>query len=152
MRKSVTGDRVAGGIFVLLGIVSFIEGLRLRPLRARGMPGDDAFPTLLGLVMVGLGAYLAIKSSRQPRPVSWPDRQQAVSMLASGAILVGYWLLLPFLGFPVSTFMASAGLFYNFGHYRWHVCLLLSAVVTAAFHVLFVTWLTMPFPEGVFGI
>jgi putative tricarboxylic transport membrane protein len=151
MRKSITGDRIAGGIFIVLGIVSFIEGLRLRPLRARGMPGDDAFPTLLGLVMIGLGALLAIKTSRQGRPISWPDRQQAVSMVASGAILVGYWLLLSYLGFPVSTFMATAGLFYFFGHYRWYVCLLLSAIVTAAFHVLFVTWLTMPFQEGVFG-
>jgi len=152
MRKSVTGDRIAGAIFVLLGIVSFIEGLRLRPLRARGMPGDDAFPTLLGLVMVGLGAFLAVKASRQERPVSWPDRQQGVSMLASGAILVGYWLILPYLGFPISTFIATAGLFYTIGHYRWHVCLFLSAIVTATFHGLFVTWLTMPFPEGVFGI
>jgi len=110
MRKSITGDRVAGAIFVVLGIVSFIEGLRLRPLRARGMPGDDAFPTLLGLVMVGLGSFLAFKASRQDRAVSWPVRQQAVSMLASGAILVGYWLILSYLGFPISTFMAAAGL------------------------------------------
>ena len=152
MRKSITADRIAGGIFIVLGIVSFIEGLRLRPLRARGMPGDDAFPTLLGLVMVSLGSLLAFKASRQERSVSWPERQQAVSMLASGAILVGYWLILSYLGFPISTFMAAAGLFYYIGHYRWHMCLLLSAIVTAAFHALFVTWLTMPFPEGVFGI
>jgi putative tricarboxylic transport membrane protein len=152
MRKSITGDRVAGGIFIVLGIISFIEGLRLRPLRARGMPGDDAFPTLLGLVMIGLGSLLAFKASRQERLVSWPERQQAVSILASGAILAGYWLILPYLGFPISTFIATAGLFYYIGHYRWHVNLLLSAIVTAPFHALFVMWLGMPFPEGVFGI
>jgi len=153
VRKSLTADRIAGGIFVILGIFSFVEGLRLRPLRSRGMPGDDAFPTLLGLVMVGLGSYLALKmASRKARPVSWPKGQQAVSMFESAGTLIGYWLILPYLGFPISNFIATAGLFCCIGHYRWHICLLLSGIVTLAFQCLFVMWLQMPFPAGVFGI
>ena len=153
MRKGLAADRVAGAIFILLGIFALVEGWRLLPLRSRGMPGDDAFPLLLGLVMVVLGAILAfVLKPRQGSPVSWPRGQQAISMLESAGILVLYWIVLPYLGFAISTFMAASGLFYAIGGYRWYGCLLSSAVLTSAFYGIFIIWLKMAFPVGVVGI
>jgi putative tricarboxylic transport membrane protein len=153
MRKWLSGDRVAGVIFVILGGLALVEGWRLLPLRSRGMPGDDAFPLLLGAVMVVLGALLAfVLKPRKKGPVLWPKGKQAVVMLEGAGVLIVYWLVLPYLGFAISTFCAGTGLFYTIGNFRWYGCLLFSAILTSAFYGIFVVWLNMPFPIGVIGI
>jgi putative tricarboxylic transport membrane protein len=150
--KRSIADRVAGGIFIAMGIIALAEGWRLYPMRTRGIVGDEAFPLVLGIVMVGLGATLALFSTPAKKRVTWPKGKQAVVMAEGAVILVLYWLLLPYVGFPISTFFAAAGLFYTIGHFRWYGCLLSSAVLTSAFYAVFVFWLKMPFPIGVFGV
>ena len=153
MRKWLTADRAGGAVFVLLGILVLAEGWRLFPMRTRGIAGDEAFPLLLGVVMVVLGALLAFVLKPRPRSsASWPKGRQARSMLESAGVLVVYWFVLPYLGFAITTFMATAGLFSTIGNYRWYKCLLFSAILTSAFYAMFIAWLTMPFPVGVFGI
>ena len=150
--KRSIADRVGGGIFIIMGIIALAEGWRLYPMRTRGIVGDEAFPLLLGFVMVGLGAIMALFPKPAMKRVTWPKGKQAVVMAEGAAILVLYWLLLPYFGFPISTFFAATGLFYTIGHFRWYGCLLSSAVLTSAFHALFIVWLGMPFPIGVFGV
>jgi putative tricarboxylic transport membrane protein len=150
--KRSIADRVAGGIFVIMGIVALAEGWRLYPMRTRGIVGDEAFPLVLGFVMVGLGAILALFPGPAKKRVTWPKGKQAAVMAEGAAILVLYWLLLPYVGFPISTYFAAAGLFYTIGRFRWYGCLLSSAVLTSAFHGIFILWLKMPFPTGVFGV
>jgi putative tricarboxylic transport membrane protein len=152
MRKGLTADRAAGIVFMLLGMMALLEGWRLLSLRSRGMAGDDAFPLLLGLVMVVLGAALAFFVKPQKRSVSWPGRKQAWVMLEGALVLAAFWILLPFLGFAISSFFAAAGLFSTIGGFRWRGCLLASGILTAAFYAIFVAWLGMPFPVGLFGI
>jgi hypothetical protein len=95
------------------------------------------------------GICLAIKASRRDARSLAGSPTSKVSMLASGAILVGYWLIRHVWDFhqrfwphrfpaPLGLPMASA--------------YFLSTIVTTAFHVLFVTWLTMPFSEGVWHL
>jgi hypothetical protein len=101
---------------------------------------------------MGLGAILALFPKPTKKPPTWPERREAVLMAEGAAFLVLYWLLLPYLGFPVCTFMAASGLFATISHFRWYTCLLSSAVLTFAFYAMFAVWLGMPFPIGVFGI
>ena len=152
MYKGQIADRIAGAIFVIMGIICLVEGWRMWPMRTRGIVGDEAFPLVLGCVMVGLGVILALFPTPQKRSVFWPKGRQALVMAEGGAILIVYWLLLRYLGFPIGTFLASAGLFYTIGSFRWHQCLLFSLVLTLVFYGMFVFWLKMPFPIGVFGV
>ena len=150
MQKRLVADRVAGVIFVGLGVVSLSEGWRLY---AMGHEASGMRPSLFSwFVMVGLGGILALFPKPQEKPVSWPKGRQAVVMAEGAALLVLYYLILPYLGFPISTFLASAGLFATIGGFRWHGCLLFSAVLTSVFYAMFVFWLQMPFPLGVFGV
>jgi putative tricarboxylic transport membrane protein len=151
LKRSIA-DRVAGGIFIIMGIIALIEGWRLYPMRTRAIVGDEAFPLVIGFVMVGLGGILTISPMQAKKRVTWPKGKQAVVMAEGAAILILYWLLLPYLGFPVSTFFAAAGLFYTIGRFRWYGCLLSSTVLTSAFYAVFIFWLKMPFPIGVFGL
>ena len=152
MYKRQIADRIAGSIFVIMGIVCLVEGWRMFPMRTRGIVGDEAFPLVLGFIMVGLGGVLALFPKPQKRSVSRPKGKQALVMAEGGAILVLYWLLLRYLGFPTGTFLASAGLFCTMGSFRWHQCLLFSLILTLVFYGIFVFWLKMPFPVGVLGI
>lgn len=136
---------------MLLGVVSLAEAWRLRPLRMHEVVGDDTFPTLLGLGFLLLGGLLVFVIKPQEIKVSWPKGKAAVQMLEAAVVMVGYWLVLPYLGYAVSTLLACAGLFYSIGRYRWYVCLLGGGLVAVILHYIFVGWLHMPFPIGVFG-
>jgi putative tricarboxylic transport membrane protein len=149
--RALVADRVAGGLFMLLGVVSLAEAWRLRPLRMGEVVGDDTFPTLLGLGFLLLGALLVFVIKPQEMKVSWPKGKTAVQMLEAAVAMVVYWLVLPYLGYAISTLLAGAALFYSVGRYRWYMCLLGGGLVALTLHYIFVGWLRMPFPVGVFG-
>lgn len=144
-------DRVAGGMFVVLGLMSLLEGWRLYPLR-RGVVGDQTFPLVLGVVMVGLGASLALFPPPAKKRPTWPEKAEAILMAEGAGFLVLYWIVLPFLGFPVATFIAASGLFATISRFRWYTCLFSAVILTSFFYAMFIAWLGMPFPIGIFGI
>lgn len=152
MGKQNKADRIAGGIFVVMGIVAFVEGLRLSPMRTRGAVGDDTFPLVLGVVMIILGAIQVFFPAPVKKGVTWPKGKQAVLMAQGFAALVLFWCLLTYVGFPVASFIATAGLFYTIGRFRWYNALIFSAILTGVFYAMFAIWLEMPFPRGIFGI
>ncbi|HOE16663.1 MAG TPA: tripartite tricarboxylate transporter TctB family protein [Syntrophorhabdaceae bacterium] len=152
MDKQSIGDRVAGAIFVVMGIISLVESWRLYNIRTRGVVGDDTFPFILGSAMVVLGAVLAFFPTRTRQPVTWPNGRQAARMAAGFLMLVLFSFLLPFVGFPVATFIASLGLFVTLGRFRWYMAILISAALSGIFHAIFVAWLNLPFPKGLFGV
>ncbi len=151
LKKRITPDRIIGLIFILLGIASFIEGLRLRPLRMLGgSVGDDTLPLLFGIIMLSLGVL----------KVFIAEDTSAKTRLPKGSVLhkMGWTMLLLFLylagintlGYPPATLLCAFCLFKIFGSYRWYVCLLASVLLTAAMYVVFIHFLNMPFPVGIF--
>jgi hypothetical protein len=98
MYKRQIADRIAGSIFVIMGIVCLVEGWRMYPMRTRGIVGDEAFPLVLGFIMVGLGGVLALFPKPQKRSVSWPKANKPSLWQKRGH--TGPVLLLLHLGFP----------------------------------------------------
>ena len=151
IKDKFTPDRIIGLIFILLGIASFIEGLRLRPLRMLGgSVGDDTLPFLFGIIMMLLGVlkvFIAADTSVETR-------------LPRGSVLhkMGWTMLILFLylagintlGYTLATSLCAFGLFKIFGSYRWYLCLLAAVLLTTAMYVVFIHFLSMPFPVGVF--
>jgi hypothetical protein len=82
LKRSIA-DRVAGGIFIIMGIIALIEGWRLYPMRTRAIVGDEAFPLVIGFVMVGLGGILTISPMQAKKRVTWPKGKQAVPWFSS---------------------------------------------------------------------
>ena len=152
MSKFLKPDRVVGLIFMALGVLSLIEGCRLLPFRMQGVAGDDTFPFVLGFIILILGACEAFVLKPRNLSVSWPKGKPARAFLESAGVMVAYAILIPYLGYAPSTFLASASLLRFIGGYRWLICLLSGAGLAVAFHVIFGMWLQMPFPLGVFGI
>jgi putative tricarboxylic transport membrane protein len=152
MGKFLKPDQVVGLIFMVLGILSLIEGYRLLPFRTQGVAGDDTFPFVLGFIMLILGACVAFVLKPRNLSASWPKGKAAKASLESAGVMIAYAVLIPYLGYAPSTFLASAGLLRFIGGYRWLPCLLSGAGLAGAFHVIFGIWLQMPFPLGIFGI
>ncbi len=145
---------IVGAILVVLGVVSVVEGIRLHALRtqmvAGAVVGDDTFPLIIGVALIGLGgAAVAVKvpAIKVALPAGVARRQ----MLAAASILLGYWLILPYVGYTASTALVSTGLFRAMGRYRWGIALLLGGVTTALLYLLFRVWLLQPLPTGWLG-
>lgn len=150
MRK-VSAERIAGAIFIFLGAISLIESFRLRTLRIRDAVGDDTFPLILGVVLLGLGILKTFIIKEPSRQIIFPRGKVARKIIVSMVTLFAYWGCLEFLGYLVSTFLSSLVLFNMFGDYRWRFCLVASIVTTASLYLIFIRFLKMPFPVGIFG-
>ena len=59
MYKRQIADRIAGSIFVMMGIVCLVEGWRMFPMRTRGIVGDEAFPLPGAVAVLCLPAGIA---------------------------------------------------------------------------------------------
>ena len=150
--KRLSGERAIGFIFILLGAISLVESFRLRPLRMRDAVGDDTFPLILGVVLLALGILKAFVLTEVPRKVMFPQGRVARKIIGSIVTLFAYWACLSYLGYVISTFLSAAVLFRFFGDYRWRTCGIAAGILTGTLYLVFIRFLKMPFPIGIFGV
>jgi putative tricarboxylic transport membrane protein len=142
-------------ILVLLGALALREGRRLSVLRetlvAGAVVGDDTFPMIVGAALAVLGVYLLFAAPPPSARVELPRGDVRARMLAGAAMLVAYWILVPWLGYTGGTAIVSTALYRGMGGYRWPAAILLGAVSTGVLYLLFRVWLLQPLPTGVLG-
>jgi len=144
-----------GGVLITLGVVAVAEGWRLHALRtqmvAGAVVGDDTLPVIVGVALLVFGILVVAVAPPEPVKVTWPAGRQRVQMLGAAGLLVGYWLVLPYVGYTGSTALVSIGLYRTMGDYRWPVAVLLGAVSTGLLFLMFRVWLLEPLPTGWLG-
>ncbi|PZE20737.1 tripartite tricarboxylate transporter TctB family protein [Paenibacillus xerothermodurans] len=158
MKRIMSANRAGGLLAAAVGVLSLMEASRLYPLREGVWVGDHTIPALMGGVLLVLGVIIArgsrkqaaVPASPQPPTDSAPsaERRQLVGCFV---LLLCYGVLISQLGYVISTFISGMLLFKMFGKYRWPACALNSAMVTAVIQLLFVEWLQVSFPNGIFG-
>lgn len=111
-RLPVLGDR-AFGVFLLVIAVLFIwqateveTGFIVDPL------GPKAFPIIIGVVMVLSALYLIVRPDPAP---DWPALDRLLDIAIAVAVMIGYALFLPELGFVLSTAIAASLLGWQLG-------------------------------------
>lgn len=134
---------------MIAGVLFVIESYRLAPLRMRGTVGDDTFPLVLGLVAISLGVVQAFFVQTKPSAMALPSGKTRYRVIGAFVVLVVYWALIPALGYTLATFACSTALFKIFGFYRWPISLLFSIILTSFLYCVFIWFLSMPFPQGV---
>jgi putative tricarboxylic transport membrane protein len=144
-------DRIGGALALLIGGLALREGVRLLPYRQSALAGDHILPMLLGGVLVLLGLWLLLFPVAGDGPVEWPRGDALRRLVAVLLLLVLYRVLLDILGYAISTFVITGLLFRSIGSYCWLTSILSSMLVTLCLYVVFVWWLTLTFPEGLFG-
>lgn len=156
MNFTASPDRiVVGALLVVLGAAAILEARRLHALReamvAGAVVGDDTFPLILGAAMVLLGVLCFVVRLPSAR-VNLPTGAARTQMLGSGAVLAAYWVILPPVGYTLSTALVSIALYRSMGGYRWPVAVAAGLVTTVVLHLLFRVWLRQPLPAGWLGI
>jgi len=145
-----------GGILIALGLVAVAEGSRLYTLRtqmvAGAVVGDDTLPLITGIALVVFGVLVAAVAPPRPVKATVPAGPQRVRMLAAAALLVAYWLILPYVGYTGSTALVSIGLYRTMGNYGWPMAALLAAATTGVLFLMFRVWLLQPLPTGWLGL
>jgi putative tricarboxylic transport membrane protein len=142
-------ERVNGLIIFLFGLVIFWQG---RALEIGGLhqPGPGFFPKLIACVLIILSfpIFLGRKTESDEELFSASRLGRVVTVLGA---LIGYFLLLEFLGFALSSFCLMGFCFLFIGRQRWYAGLFWAFVTTGLAYVLFQILLKSELPKGVFG-
>lgn len=132
-----------------------------------GVPGPTTFPYLLGIVFALAGLWLLIspadlfagrrqsaaeeRAEKPPAPAASLSARLAAQwhFYAMWIVIVGYLALMPFVGFPVATFVLLAVFMFLLGEERWWLVGGLALAVTLVIHLGFGKGLNVRLPLGV---
>jgi len=154
----VKRDEVIGAVVVFLfGGVTAALSLRM-PLGTFRMAGTGLFPLGLGILLMVLAAlYLANlvfttgagrEEGAAPCRCATDTRQMLMFLGATFLCL----LLLPYLGYPLASFLLMLFLLRTLGIQRWNALLAVSLSTAFVSYFLFVRWLKIPLPKGWIGL
>lgn len=153
--------RLHGLLFLLLGVGSVVDGWRITRQAREGANfdaiGPDRYLMALGVLMLLAGLWRLL---RGPEPqtemmsAAVPDRVGGArsNLLVTVALLVGFALLVPVLGFSPTCFLFLTVLLRVLGGWTWWRSLGVAAPIALAFHVAFIQFADMPLPKGFLGI
>lgn len=139
--------RVAAPL-VLTGVaIATAWGARGLRLGSASSPGPGFFPFGIGLGLVLVSLAILFVEWRAPRvPSSWPLGRVAptVGMLLLSAPALGL------LGFVATSVLFLLVLLRRLGS-SWRTALAVAVTTSLVSHLVFVVWLQIRFPRGVFG-
>ena len=143
---------------VWLGIAVFIcmGSLRLSLGTFRN-PGPGFLSFFAGLIAGVLALVVHLQTRRIPSSAEkskplWMDKSRGRKMILTVLALLGYAVIMNYLGFLVSTFIFLVFLLRVIEPQRWPVALLGSLAASAAFFCIFEIGLQSQLPKGPFRV
>jgi putative tricarboxylic transport membrane protein len=146
-------DQISGCFFLVFSIVICASAFELN-IGSFFNPGPGFVPflsgALLGIVSIGtLVGSLFFNKNLSQRSV-WKGIKWKKIVYTLG-ILVGYSLVMTFIGFCTSTFLLFMSLFWGIERISWWKAFLGSAVASVISYLFFVGWLQCQLPPGIVG-
>lgn len=140
---------------LLLAAFVAVESMKLRYYTSLG-PGPGFFPFWLAVVLGALGLVMLFQATFGRSERASPDFfASRVGYLRMGAVvlaLAGAAALLQPLGFRLTMLAVYVGLLCALGRPRLIVTVLASLAGSFGVYHLFVHWLNIPLPVGIFGL
>jgi hypothetical protein len=170
--RIVTRARAEGLVLVLAAAAYLWEASRIPTLfQTAGVPGPTAFPELLGICLALAGAWRLLRGApadeqaeQDQEAAEERSAMQDAERAAGGGVrgwlaahgkfaglwvtLVGYFVFMPELGFPVASALALVLMMRLLGETRWWLVLGGSLVTTAIVYVAFAQGLGVRLPLG----
>ncbi len=140
-----------GGVFVLiLGFAVIFFSSQLTYYSEFG-PGPGFLPLWVGIVISACGIYVVIDLLRKQGKTGEffkPRTRLGLEILI--AIIITF-LLLPLVGFAIGLALFIGVTMRVMGKHRWALCGLTAIVTAIGIHFIFISWLTIPLPQGLIG-
>ncbi len=114
-------------------------------------PGAGFFPVLIALILMILSLFLIIPARKKQDGGTRRPAQSFHRTLVVFVVLVGYFLLLEYLGFVIVSFFFMAFLFLWVARQKWYLALSSAGICVGLAYILFEVLLKSNFPKGVFG-
>ena len=153
------GEIITSGVIVAFFLFMFMDSLKLHEVRRFGELGSGFWPSLILSSGILLGAVLLIsnliKYSREKKE-QVPLSSEAMTDLRCRKRKIGlsifllfiYILIMPLIGFVLSTLLYVAGFIFILEERRRLVLALSPVLVTGLVILIFSKFITMPFPRG----
>jgi len=145
MKNDLVGNRdfLAGLVFVLIGVLA-VAVARDYPMGTAMRMGSGYFPTVLGAILVLLGAWVMARGLRSGEPVKGAWGWKPLAFIALAFVLFG--LLMPRLGLVPALAAAILASALGGREFRTKEALVLAAVMSAFTTVVLLVVLKMPYP------
>ena len=145
----ITTDRWTGLFFILFSLYVCFESWRLG-VGSFFRPGAGFFPFYSGALLGVLSVILGVLTFRGKveRAESWTDMGNTVTVSLA---LLGFALLLTWLGFVITTFLFILFLLRAVERRKWLLSTSAALSISAAFYVVFGLWLKAQLPAGILG-
>jgi hypothetical protein len=111
--------------------------------------GASTLPFIVGVSIALVGLYFTIVPGKKRKtPLILPQADIAKTMAGTMAIMIGYGILLPFLGYIGSTLIATIMLLRVLSKYNWMISILIGITITVLLYLIFGHFVYVPFPKG----
>ena len=150
MRTLKQADIFTGAFLAILGAATVVASTGIK-----GVAGETldprTLPTIVGWALVALGLGIVSIGARyqgEAKYISWPTKQGVLRIAINIVALIVYFSALEPLGFPISTGIYSAILFWYLGRYRVWIAALGGLATGAVIYFVFMELLGLNFPLG----
>jgi hypothetical protein len=145
MKTGLVGNKdfLAGLVFVLIGVLAVVVA-RDYPFGTAMRMGSGYFPTVLGGILILLGAWVMARGLRSGEEVKGEWGWKPLAFIALAFVLFG--VLMPRLGLVPALAAAVLASALGGREFRTKEALILAAVMSAATAVLLLYVLKMPYP------
>ena len=152
-------------ILIIISCVWMFMGISEYGMWIPGVSADTGFiPTVFGAIVLlfsvvklvkDIKAYVASRQGEaavEKSAVSFKDVLVKLKPLLPAVTAILAILLIKFLGMVIGTYLALFFYMKVVNNDKWIKSLWVTAVITLFFYAVFVLWLKVPFPRGIFGI
>jgi len=147
--------QVTGVVFLLLAAFVAVESLKLRYYTSMG-PGPGFFPFWLAMLLGALAVVMLLQATLgRPEPAPPDFFASRMGYLRMGAVvlaLVGTTALLQPLGFRLTMLAVYVFLLCALGRRGLIITALVALAGSFGVYHMFVRWLKVPLPTGLFGL
>jgi putative tricarboxylic transport membrane protein len=143
-------DRVTAVLLLTISAAFAVGALKFYKWWGHDGPGSAFLPFWLGVVMACLAALMLFRSSREQIGEWMPKGEAGKRVLVVLGVTAAFIALLKVLGMVVGTALFLIVLVRYLGRHPWWVTFAIALAAAAANWLVFVRWLRVPMPEGMF--
>lgn len=148
------GNVIASLLTIGLGLFMVMEAGKMN-IGFTGELHAGVFPRLLGIGFMLLGALQFLQECRSTASsqgtIPWPAGEYRRRVVAIGTAVLAYLVILPWLGFALTTFLFTVFSIKILGTYQWLLPIAVALLTAGLSTLVFQIWLDLRLPGGLLG-